>query len=1607
MTDRNVGDREAAGIIERIVSHGADAVGAGSSVDEAFLRCYFAHVGGDDLLDRRVEDLFGRAAEHAQLGMEWEPGSTSIALRNPRIDVDGWESDHTIVMLVTDDLPFLVDSVTMELSRLELGIHLAIHPILLDLRSEGESFADPRNHDDNKKGQASFISIEVDRQADPQRMEEIEQNLRRVLGDVRAAVADWPAMQQRMRDIAAGLPDENLPVSSAEVEEAQELLTWFAEQNFVFLGYREYSLADDRLTADPASGLGILSAKNGASPSGRPLSEMAPEVQARATARVLLNITKATAKSTIHRAAHLDYVGVKTFDEAGNVNGERRFLGLYTIEAYSQSVTRVPRLRRLAKDVIERAGYPPGGHDEKALRAILEAYPRDELFQIETDDLFEIAMGIAALQERRRVRVFARPELFGRFVTVMVYMPRDRYNTVARTGIQELLLEAYGGSSADWTTSISQSVLSRTLFHLRVDSGYVAVVDVPALEARIEELLRDWRDEFLVEAVSEEGEDCGVGLGRTYGYAFPLDYQSAFSPRSAIADVLHMEALGDNGDLSLNVYREPGQPRSTFKLKLYRRGERVSLTSVMPTLSNLGVVVLDERPYEIEPDGQEPIWIYDFSLECPYLHLDFAEVAELMEQTFSAVWRGEVSNDGLNRLVLSAGMGPREVGILRAYARYLHQAKLGYTRRFVENTFVEHAEAARLLVALFGARFDPERDDRDAEVESITTELFERVEEVTSLDQDRLLRRFHNLIDSTLRTNCFQLIDGDESRALPYLAFKFDPKSIDDLPEPRPQYEIFVYSPRFEGVHLRSGTVARGGLRWSDRLEDYRTEVLGLVKAQMVKNAVIVPSGAKGGFVLKRPPTDGDPLSLREEVVVCYKLFVSALLDITDNLVAGEVVPPAHTVRYDGDDTYLVVAADKGTATFSDIANELAIDRGMWLGDAFASGGSQGYDHKAMGITARGGWESVKRHFRALGRKIQVEPFTAVGIGDMSGDVFGNAMLLSEQTRLIAAFDHRNVFIDPEPDPALSHAERARLFALPRSSWEDYDTALISEGGGVYSRSAKSIDLSEPARAALGIHSESLTPDELILGILKAPVELLWNGGIGTYVKASDETHAEVGDKANDAIRVDGCDLRVLVVGEGGNLGVTQRGRIEFAMGGGYIFTDAIDNAGGVDCSDHEVNIKILLDQVTAAGDLTEKQRNELLADMTDEVGELVLANNYNQTQALSTARSEAASMVEVHARYLHELESRGLLDRALERLPDTEELTDRRNAGGGLSAPELAVLLAYTKIILDGELLASKVPDDDVFVSLLMKYFPTALQERYPEQIRSHRLRREIIANRISNVVVDRGGTSMVYRLTQETSAPSADVAAAHMAAWEIFQLDDLSRAVNECEAILWAERLTAIHLSGRQLAERATRLLVRSRPFPFCAASAIDDLAEPVQETLARLPEYLAGSDRLAYGLARREMVDEGLPDDLASRVASLAPALAALDIAGVASVSGAALSTVAAVHFAIADQLELNWLRDRILELPRDNQWSSLARLTLRGDLYTDHRVLTSQVIGGEADADPKELVSRWLERHHTPLVYYRHTIADIRAVGGADLTTLLVAAREVRNLIAHTS
>ncbi len=1596
-------------VVDRVVAH---AKANAESFDEglaAYLHCYYSHVDSEDLAARRPEDLFGMSADHHELGRVWE-NDTAVRAINPKAEVDGWDSPHSVVMVVTEDLPFLVDSITMELSRLGVGIHLVVHPVMLDLRDTTGHFVDPHLHPESDARLASLAAFEIDRQPGSAELAEIETNLARVLTDTRFAVQDWKLMRDGLREVSAGLDPVTVPLDERDIEETKRLLDWLADDHFIFLGYREYRLAhaDGVEVLDPVegSGLGILRTENSPS-TGRPLSSMPPIVQRRIHEKRLLNLTKASSKSTVHRATYLDYVGVKTFDSEGEVMGERRFLGLFTSDVYTCSVLVVPKVQRMVREVLERADLPEDGHDAKRLLSVIESYPRDEILQMEADELFETSTAISCLQERRRVRVFARRELFGRFVTCLVFLPRDQYSTVTRSHIQDVLIDVFGGSLANWDARVSESILARLLILLRTDGDETGAIDARDIESRITTLIQDWDDDFDDQAIHEFGEGDGIRISNTYRDGFPSEYRGSFDPRTAVGDILQMEEMADDDDLAIKVYREPGRPSTEFNLKLYRRGGRISLTSVMPSLTNLGVTVVDERPYEVVPKDQSPVWIYDFSLHHFGSEMEFADVAKLVEEAFTSVWSGTVDDDGFNRLVLGAGVRPREVAVLRTLARYLHQVGFAYSRLFTEQTLEQHPKLSRCLVDLFLAKFDPdiEDDEREAATAGLDEKIVERMDRMASLDQDRVIRRIHNLIGAAIRTNYFQFDDSGQPR--PYLAVKFDPSRISEMPDPRPMFEIYVYSPRFEGVHLRAGFVARGGLRWSDRTEDYRTEILGLAKAQMVKNSVIIPGGAKGGFVLKQSPAATDQAAIREEVVTCYKLFVSGLLDLTDNIVDDEIVSPARTVRYDGDDAYLVVAADKGTATFSDVANELAIERGFWLGDAFASGGSHGYDHKKMGITARGAWESVKRHFNGFRVHVETEDFTAVGIGDMSGDVFGNGMLRSRHTKLLAAFDHRHIFVDPDPEPERSFVERQRLFDLPRSTWDDYEKSLISAGGGVFPRALKSVEITPQMRSALRIEGESMTPDELIAGILKAPVDLLWNGGIGTYIKAVSEPNSSVGDKANDHIRVDGCDLRCKVIGEGGNLGVTQLGRIEFSHNGGRVYTDAIDNSAGVDCSDHEVNIKILLDQVVADGDMTVKQRNELLERMTDEVTDLVLADNYNQTRALSVARVESGSMIEVDSRYLEQLVADGLIDRELEYLPSAEELSERRLEGKGLTAPELSVLSAYTKNILSADLIESTTPDDPAFDRLLVDYFPSELREAFADRIHTHRLSREIVANRVANTVVDRAGVSMIYRLSNETSAPSHEIAEAYTAAWEIYGLEHFTEEINSLDDVIDVEKQLSIHLRTRQLAERATRKMLRNRPAPFSASDAIADLADPVMEAIGVLPEHLRGADKSAYNRRFKELVATGAPEAIASRAAALVPSIAALDVVLAASITGAPLETVSAVHFAIAHRLDLTRLRDRIFSLPRNSQWETMARLSLRGDLYNDHRSLTVQVLtGAEEGADPLNLVDRWVRANQGAVDRYHQTIDDLRTAH-TDLTTVLVATREVGTLIDRTS
>ncbi|GGS52561.1 NAD-glutamate dehydrogenase [Streptomyces violaceus] len=1598
----------------------------------SFLQRYYLHTAPEDLADRDPVDVFGAAVSHYRLAENRPQGTANVRVHTPTVEENGWTCSHSVVEVVTDDMPFLVDSVTNELTRQGRGIHVVIHPQfvvrrdvtgkLIEVLPTPATGAGDLPHDAHVE---SWIHVETDRETDRSDLKQITADLLRVLSDAREAVEDWNKMREAAIRLAEGLPDESIPgdLPGPQVEEARELLRWLADDHFTFLGYREYQLReDDSLAAVPGTGLGILRADphhdaEESHPVSPSFERLPADARAKAREHKLLVLTKANSRATVHRPSYLDYIGVKKFDADGNVVGERRFLGLFSSAAYTESVRRVPVIRRKVEDVLERAGFSPNSHDGRDLLQILETYPRDELFQTPVDELRSIVTSVLYLQERRRLRLYLRQDEYGRYYSALVYLPRDRYTTAVRLRIIEILKEELGGISVDFTAWNTESILSRLHFVVRVPQGTelpeLSDSDKDRIEARLVEAARSWEDAFAEALNAELGEERAAELLRRYAHAFPEGYKADHNPRAAVADLVHLEHLNaeEGKDFALSLYEPVGAAPEERRFKIYRTGDAISLSAVLPVLNRLGVEVVDERPYDLRCPDRSVAWIYDFGLRMPHSQNGSGDyladdARERFQDAFAATWTGKAENDGFNSLVLSAGLTWRQAMVLRAYAKYLRQAASTFSQDYMEDTLRNNVHTTRLLVSLFEARMSPDRQRAGHEiVDALLEEVDAALDQVASLDEDRILRSFLTVIKATLRTNFFQEAAGGKPHD--YVSMKFDPQAIPDLPAPRPAFEIWVYSPRVEGVHLRFGKVARGGLRWSDRREDFRTEILGLVKAQMVKNTVIVPVGAKGGFVAKQLP---DPSVDRDawlaEGVASYKTFISALLDITDNMVAGEVVPPADVVRHDEDDTYLVVAADKGTATFSDIANGVAEKYNFWLGDAFASGGSAGYDHKGMGITARGAWESVKRHFRELGVDTQTEDFTVVGIGDMSGDVFGNGMLLSEHIRLVAAFDHRHIFIDPNPDAATSYAERRRLFELPRSSWEDYNKELLSAGGGIFPRTAKAIPVNAHIRQALGIEAKvtKLTPADLMKAIFHAPVDLLWNGGIGTYVKSSAESNADVGDKANDAIRVDGKDLRVKVVGEGGNLGLTQLGRIEFALHGGRINTDAIDNSAGVDTSDHEVNIKILLNGLVADGDMTVKQRNKLLAEMTDEVGRLVLRNNYAQNTAIANALAQSGSMLHAQQRFMKHLVREGHLNRALEFLPADRQIRERLAQGQGLTGPETAVLMAYTKITVAEELLHTSLPDDPYLSTLLHAYFPTELREQFPEHLVSHPLRREITTTVLVNDTVNTGGTTYLHRLREETGASLEEIVRAQTAARAIFRQSPVWDRVEALDNRVEADVQTRIRLHSRRLVERGTRWLLNNRPQPLELAETVDFFADRVEQVWGQLPNLLRGADLEWYQKIFDELTGVGVPDELATRVAGFSSAFPTLDIVSVADRMDREPLDVAEVYYDLADRLRITQLMDRIIDLPRADRWQSMARAAIREDLYAAHSALTADVLAvGNGTSTPEQRYKAWEQKNAAILGRARTTLEEIQGSDAFDLANLSVAMRTMRTLL----
>jgi len=1568
------------------------------------LRDYFRGVGEEDLAAHEPLVLARLAQQHLALAARRRSGETLIAAITPSA-AEGLGERHSYVFVVTDDRPFLVESLSLNFNKNAIGVHMLVHPVLAAERRRDGQLLGARDTQAQPATRESWQPHQIDRQASARSLAALEADLRATLADVQVAVEDWQAMRARIRTVI-----DSLQARGSQRDEAIALLRRVEGAHFVFLGYRYHALqrgsSVDRLRPNARSGLGILRTGHGAAPQTEILRG-ALRSALRSTDPLL--ITKSPLRSTVHRAGHLDHLAIKDFDAHGRVRGEHRFLGLWTSTAYFASPVAIPVVRRKVAEVVDRFGLDPQSHDGKAVLAVLETWPRDELFQSSVDELVDFVRGAVNLYERRTSRLMLRHDALGRFWSCMVFVPRDRYTTEVRLRIEQLLLERCRGSEVESQVQIALSNHARLHVTIRGDDTLPMRLDVPALEVDIATASATWTDRLRDALLAALPATEAMQYFERHAARFPLAYTSEESPQAAIADMQTLESLLDApGETHWRLHRPASVPRQIVHLRVAQEGNPMPIADLLPVLENFGLRMLAERPWALAAGVTgRSVSLQDFTLESASgVVLDLQHDGPRLLAALRAVRAGLLENDGFNRLVLLAKLEAHDVNVLRACGRYLLQTGVAFSQSYMERTLAAHAALTTDLYALFAMRLAPEtrqmRSPRSADgamriaatEQRLLQKINVRLDEVASADEDRILRALLAVILAVERTNHFQR-DAQGIRR-PVLALKLDPQVIPHLPLPRPRHEIYVFGATVEGVHLRMGEVARGGIRWSDRREDFRTEVLGLMKAQNVKNTLIVPEGAKGGFVPRRLPQGGSREAIQAEGVAAYRAYINALLDVTDNLANGRTVPPVSVRRRDGDDPYLVVAADKGTATFSDTANAISVARDFWLGDAFASGGSAGYDHKKMGITARGAWECVKRHFRELGHDTQSTPFTVAGIGDMSGDVLGNGMLLSRQIKLVAAFNHAHIFLDPTPDPAKSFAERARLFALPRSAWSDYDPRLISRGGGVFERSAKQIRLSSEARALLDLEVETLTPTELIRAILRMRVDLLWNGGIGTYVKASTEAQSAAGDRGNDAVRIDGRELRARVVGEGGNLGFTQRGRVEYALAGGRVNTDFIDNSAGVNTSDLEVNLKILTRGIEARGRLRRRDRDRLLVSLTDEVAALVLRNNYLQSQALSTLELQSVERLPELRGVIRELERSGELDRVVESLPDDETLAARRKQGLGLTRPELAVLLAYAKISLNRQLLSSDLPEDRYFASEHERYFPPVVRRRFARDIPGHKLRRQIITTAVTNSLVNRMGPSFVLRARSETGASAADVARAYGVAREILGMREVWGRLEALDNRVASRAQYVGHADTARLLRHVTIQLLRQRGERLNVATSVKALQTPMRELIAALPTTLAGLPAQRHRETLAAHVAAGLPATLAAELATLRVLENGLDIIEAAQRGKIKVAAAAKLWFDTAAMLRLDWLDDRITRLAVDSPLQATARAGLREGARTLERRVVDAVMA-QGGIEP------WRTTRTAPLMHWQRTVAEIAAQDTADFASLSVCLDALRQLV----
>ncbi|WP_263081354.1 NAD-glutamate dehydrogenase [Endozoicomonas sp. Mp262] len=1561
---------------------------------------YFQRTQSRDLLNISVDNCYGSLLCLWQFIQHRKSGEIKVRAYNPEPEEHYWHSTHSVIEILVDDMPFLVASILMELDRQEVLVHNLNHPVIQTQRDNQGQLISLLEPTDKKTALApeALIRIEIDRQADQHELSLIVSGIKNVISDVLQVVTDWSAMETHLNEAVDWCKNQPQPIPKAELKETLDFLHWLKNDNFLFIGYRYYELCNKDqntyLNIRKGSGLGTFREEYRSSPSSQPLS---PYLQARLQEPELLVISKSSSRSTIQRPAHLDYLGIKQFSPEGNIIGEWRFFGLFSSQAYSTPLEQVPLIRKKVATLLEAAETPENSHRGKALRHIVSNYPRDEILQASPDQLLNTVMGILECQERRQLRVFLRPDSYDRFITAMVYVPRDHFNTELRQKLQQILLDELEGNSIDFSVHLSEHPLVQLQFTVHCHNSHELSLDIDALEKAMADAILDWKDLLRQAILEKHGEATGSRLYRYYAQAFPAAYREDVHPRQAVADIERFHSLDSDNQISTFLYH-PVNDFDRWHFRVLGKGEPLALSNVLPILEQMGVKVFSARPYVIHPRKNDDGWVLDFSIApCSSLNLEDSVLREQFQQVFVRTWKGELENDGFNALVVSCGLAWRQVVLLRALAKYLLQLQIPFSQTHMEEVLNSNPDITKQLIKLFETRFNVERQSNSEKLATaIKGKISKLLDDVANLDEDRILRHFLSVIEAMQRTNAYQL--DKDNNPKPYLSFKLKPETIPAAPQPRPLFEIFVYSPWVEGIHMRGGKIARGGLRWSDRRADFRTEILGLVKAQMVKNAIIVPHGAKGGFIPKQLPVNGSRDEIIAEGIRSYKTFICGLLDITDNLQQGEIIPPANVIRYDEDDPYLVVAADKGTATFSDIANELSNSYGFWLGDAFASGGSQGYDHKKMGITARGAWESVKRLFKEQGVDTQSQDFTVIGIGDMAGDVFGNGMLLSRHIRLVAAFNHMHIFIDPVPNAESSYRERERLFNLPRSSWDDYDRSLISTGGGIFSRQAKKIRLSPEACEALNISKAVITPAELIQNILKAPADLLWNGGIGTYVKASTESDRDVGDRNNDSVRISANELQVKVVGEGGNLGLTQQARIEFSRKGGLINTDAVDNSGGVDSSDHEVNIKILLDHIVAAGDMTLKQRNQILAEMTDEIASLVLRHNFLQSLRLSLSNHQSSVLFNDHRFLIRQYEKEGRLKRRLECLPSDSELKARGKAGEGLSRPEISVLLAHTKLKQSEELVTAKVDEDKYLSSALYQYFPTPLRERFEAQINEHPLKTEILATHLTNYVGNRMGATFVEYIQQETRCSTIDAVRAFVA---LIEIESIQPLWGQFEAIGFevrdaVQRNELVRIQ-RQI-EKACIWLLRTHGSNLDIQQLIDTYKEGVKTVAQHLDGLLGASDRECLQAVTDQLVHEGMTPELAHRCATLRYHYYALSIVAIADRNGQSVEDAARIYFTLEDHLALPWLRSQVRELPDSDLWQRKAQLSLRDQLDRSlgencARALHSSDKGVDAS------LASWLEDNNQQLQRWQATIREIQSSPEQNLAMLSVAVQEL--------